>query len=405
MIYCAPGNGGTASMPQVKNVDISTDNFAALSKFCQEHKIDLVVVGPDNPLADGIVDVLEKDGLRVFGPRRESARLEWSKAFAKKFMTRFGLPTSRYEICESEQEAIQVVKQHEWARVIKVDGLALGKGVFVCDNQEEAVAALSLIFQQKSFGDAGNKVVIEEKLGGPEVSLLTLCDGRKIVPLLPCRDHKRRFDQDRGPNTGGMGVYGPVSLTENLKQQIQQSIIEPLEKALRSGEFFYKGVLYIGLMLSAESADRPSFPHVLEFNARFGDPETQALLPLMTSDLLAALWACTESNLENTPITWSNQASCCVVAVSKNYPESSAKGDLINIDAPGEGSVIFQAGTKMQDGKLITNGGRILAITSTAPDLEQARVKAYQDLKSVSFNNMEYRSDIAQRATVTCPSG
>lgn len=406
-IYCAPGNGGTATLDKTENLAIPVDAFDRLAAFCADNKIELVVVGPDNPLADGIVDFLEERRLRVFGPTKAAARLEWSKVYAKEFMQSIGLPTARFHSCTSFGEGRQLVAANSWARVVKVDGLALGKGVFVCDTESEAIAALEEIFGNKKFGESGSKVVLEEKLAGEELSLLTLCDGKRLTPMPALQDHKRRFDGDHGPNTGGMGAYSPVELYERCRNEIQAQVLAPLSKALEDGRLSYKGVLYIGLMVSTKHTGASSSytPFVLEFNARFGDPETQALLPRLSSDLLPALWSCTEGTLDQIEMEWTDQSSCCVVAVTEAYPEQSSKGKEIEIRPMPPDAVLFQAGTALIKGKLQTAGGRILSITGLAPSMEAASRKAYAGLNSVSFPGMAYRCDIAWRATKQCLSG
>jgi phosphoribosylamine--glycine ligase len=425
-VFCAPGNGGTATTDGVSNVELSVSDFPAIIDFSRQQAIDLIVIGPDNPLAEGIVDTLEAAGLRVFGPRREAARLEWSKSFAKHFMTRHGIPTARYAVANSLELGRQALREDPGLRIVKADGLALGKGVFVCDSEQEAVEALSIVLDQNRFGDAGKRVVIEEKLQGQEISLLALCDGRHLVPLLPSQDHKRRFDKDRGPNTGGMGAYAPTGLYEQCREQVEQRVLAPLRKALASGELRYRGVLYIGLMITAAaggeskgsgyagsrnsrshgraSASTAFEPYVLEFNARFGDPETQAILPLLSSDLLPALWACTEGTLDKVALEWSGQAACCVVAAAGNYPEGSSRGEPIESGDLPPHTVAFHAGTRLAEGRIVTNGGRIIAVTGTGPSLELARDRAYEGIAKISFKGMDYRRDIAERALSTCQS-
>jgi phosphoribosylamine--glycine ligase len=400
-IFCAPGNGGTAKESKCENVAIGVMDFPALEKFALDSKVDLVVVGPDNPLADGIVDAFEKAHLRVFGPTKEQAKLEWSKAHAKKFMDRLGLPTPRYLICNSHEEAKKAAKENPWAQVVKVDGLALGKGVFVCDNENEVLAALDQIFGAKSFGTAGETVLLEEKIVGEELSLLMLCDGKHLIEMAPCQDHKRRFDGDTGPNTGGMGAYSPVELYDRYKSQIESKIVAPLKEALTSGVLSFKGVLYAGIIVSE------SGPEVLEFNARFGDPETQALMPRLKSDLLEALWACTCEQLNKVHMEWTPDSSCCVVAVGDQYPAASSKGEVITVQsspAVQRDIVLYHAGTKFTDGKVITDGGRVLAIVATAPTMEEAAASCYKALQTVSFKGMDYRKDIARRAFKQCLS-
>jgi phosphoribosylamine--glycine ligase len=411
-IYCAPGNGGTRFEPKVQNVDIAPGDFSKLIAFAKDQLIDLTVIGPDNPLSEGIVDAFQEAGLRVFGPTRESARLEWSKAFAKEFMSEVGIPTPRFLICDSYEQACDALKENQWARVIKADGLALGKGVFVCDTEEECLEALDQIFRKKTFGAAGERVLLEEKISGFEISLLMFCDGTTLVPMPPSQDHKRRFDHDKGPNTGGMGVYAPMPGYERYQEEIEQNIIEPLRAALRSGKLNFKGIIYAGIIYGASpdslvnvdtAADKPR-AQVLEFNARFGDPETQALLPLLTSDLYDILYSCTESKLSEMEISWSTWSSCCVVAAAKSYPESSSKGKEISIGALPGGTVIFHAGTEGDETSLKTNGGRVLALNSVRPTLQEARDVAYAALTKVEFEDMDFRKDIARRALEQCLS-
>ncbi|HEY9714370.1 MAG TPA: phosphoribosylamine--glycine ligase [Chroococcales cyanobacterium] len=411
-ILCAPGNGGTAGASKAKNIAVlnRAEDFAALAETCKSEKIDLVVVGPDNPLAEGIVDYLTAHGIRTFGPTKEQAKLEWSKAHAKRFMKRIGLPTARYAEFDNLDDALNTVREYDWARVIKVDGLALGKGVFVCDSEEEAETALRTIFEDKTFGDAGHKVVIEEKLVGEEISLLMLVDGKTLKVLEPCQDHKRRFDGDRGPNTGGMGAYSPVDAFKDLDAVIEKTIIMPLKRALEEGTLDFKGVLYAGLLIGASETSgnvgRVRTPYVLEFNARFGDPETQALMPRLDCDLLPLLWACTSGQLSETELKWSADKSCCVVAVADKYPAASAnsKDQPISISALPDRCVLFHAGTRAEAGKVYTNGGRVLSIVALAPSMEAASELAYKGLQSVSFNGLEFRRDIARRAFKACLS-
>jgi len=400
-IFCAPGNGGTEHEAKCRNVPIAVMSFEALTNFALCEKIDLVVVGPDDPLAQGIVDHLESAGLRVFGPTKQQAQLEWSKGYAKQFMNRVGVPTPKFTIAHSLEEAKAAVKKNAWARVVKADGLALGKGVFVCDDEKEALAALHEIFEKKAFGTAGDSVVLEERIEGEELSLLMLCDGVTLKILSPCQDHKRRFDGDAGPNTGGMGAYSPVQLYETVRKQIKRMIIEPLMNALATGRLSFKGVLYAGLIVPNGQNWQPL---VLEFNARFGDPETQAMMPLLESDLLDLLWACTEERLHEVDLQWSSRSSCCVVAVTETYPTSASRGEPIAIASlPGE-TFIFHGGTKYESGKLVTDGGRVLAVVAKESNMLAAAGKCYKALDLVSFKGKDYRSDIARRACEKCLS-
>jgi phosphoribosylamine--glycine ligase len=412
-VFCAPGNGGTAGDTKIANVDIKVTEFEKLADFSCEKSIDLVVIGPDNPLADGIVDFLQDRGLRVFGPVKEAAKLEWSKAFAKQFMLKHGLPTARHITAGSFDDAIAKARQNDWARVVKVDGLALGKGVFVCDSLPEVEEALATVFEQKAFGNAGDLVLLEERLNGEEMSLLFFCDGKSLVTMPACQDHKRRFDGDVGPNTGGMGVYSPVPMYDRCAYNVRSDILKPLEKALRADKSFnFCGILYAGIMVTPENK-----PYFLEFNARFGDPETQALLPLLKSDLLEILWACTDGSLHETAVQWQKDASCCVVAAADTYPTSSSKGEAISIGALPQDCFVFHAGTKLQSGdkepgtadsgtenSLVTDGGRVLAVTAVAPNMQTARTRAYKALEAIHFKGMDYRTDIARRAVKECLS-
>jgi phosphoribosylamine--glycine ligase len=408
-IYCAPGNGGTATTDKTTNVAIEASDIHALVTFAQRNGIDFTVVGPDNPLADGIVDAFESAELKAFGPTKAAAKLEWSKSHAKEFMRACAVPTAQFKICSTTQEAREVVTANKWARVIKADGLALGKGVFVCDTTSDAINAIDTLFNEPTFN---GKIVIEERLYGEEISLMCLCDGRQIVPLLPCQDHKRRFDGDRGPNTGGMGAYAPVALYDRCRDVIDDTILAPLQDAFNDaivqGRFLggpYKGVLYIGLLV-VEDKLRAAGPsaYVLEFNARFGDPETQAVLPLLKSDLLEILIACTDGKLDPTRIAWSPEQSCCVVAVAGDYPQSSSRGQSITLPQEQASTITFQAGTKLSERGLETNGGRIFSVTGVAPGMESSRELAYAALQTASFKSMDYRRDIAGRVTATCSS-
>jgi phosphoribosylamine---glycine ligase len=411
-LYCAPGNGGTARLEKTENVNLKVSDFDGIAAFASSNQIDLVVIGPDNPLADGIVDHLEKAGLRVFGPLKAGARLEASKAFAKEFMSRHGIPTARHFVTGSHDEAVEFAKENDWARVVKVDGLALGKGVFVCDNLTETLDALQVIFRENRFGDSGHNVVIEERLYGEEMSLLMFCDGKSLALMPPCQDHKRRYDGDHGPNTGGMGVFSPVDIYGRCRQVVEQEIVAPLSRALAEGKISFKGVLYAGLLLveekgdgSAESANPTGRikPYVLEFNARFGDPETQVILPLLESDLLPVLWSCTEQELGSQQIQWSTGAACCVIACADSYPEGSSQGEEIRIGNLSNRIIVFHAGTRVEGNKLVTAGGRVLGVTALGGNLDEAVAGAYDAIRSVSFRHMAYRNDIGRRILSGCP--
>ncbi len=396
-VFCAPGNGGTATENKSENVDIKIDEFAKLSQFCLDQKIDLTVVGPDNALAAGIVDYFKEKSLRIFGPSKAAARLEWSKSYAKQFMAKYNLPTAKFLTCNSYNDALRIAKANAWAQVIKVDGLALGKGVYVCNNKDSVENSLKEIFEENKFGHAAETVLFEEKLNGEEMSLFLLCDGKDILPLAPSQDFKRRFDDDCGPNTGGMGAISPPANYDKFKDIFFESIFKPLQTALRSEAINYQGLLYIGVLLHQDQASGQIQPKILEFNARFGDPETQAVLLRLKSDLLPALWACTEGKLAEINLEWSEEKSCCVIAVNSDYPEKSSNDKTITIPSQSpEKIIVFHAGTKLKDKNLVTAGGRVLAVVALNAHLEQAAKKTYDYLANLNFESMDYRKDIGR---------
>lgn len=417
-IYCAPGNGGTAQEYKTTNLNIDSHDFPKLARFCQEEHIDFIVVGPDNPLAEGIVDYFLKDKHRIFGPRKAAARLEWSKVYAKEFMGRNNLPTARFKTSTNYNDAIQIAEREPWARVVKADGLAFGKGVYVCNNQDEVKGALKEIFEQKRFGRAGEAVVLEEKLHGEEISLFLLCDGKHFLPLAASQDNKRRFDNDCGPNTGGMGAISPPAIYERYEEAIKKTICDPLLSALQKEDINYQGVLYLGLILDQNEDTGLIQPKIIEFNSRFGDPETQAVLPRLESDLLPALWACTEGKLAEIELEWKKEACCCVVAVTNDYPDKSASGQPISFTRTKDGTeyhnddndnqhnkvVVFHAGTKLVDNKLVTAGGRVFAATALSLDLQTAANLVYNYLAHCYFEGLDYRKDIAKKHIVSVKS-
>lgn len=394
-VYCAPGNGGTASESKSENVDIAVGEFDKLSQFALERKVGLVVIGPDNPLADGIVDHMHAHGLKVFGPDKQAAKLEASKSYAKQKITELGIPTARFGVFKNKAEALQFASSNDWARVVKEDGLALGKGVVVCDSIEEVEQALERMFPQSQDN---NIVVVEEKLAGEELSLFLVLDGKNSLTLAASQDHKRRLDGDKGPNTGGMGAYSPVPLYETNKQVIDEKVVHPIVEALVDGRLNYKGVLFIGIMMAN------GVPYVLEFNARFGDPETQALLPRLKSDIVPLLLASVEGTLPTVKLEWDSRFSCCVVACADIYPEGSSKGKPITLGPLPEDTHLFQAGTTVKDGVITTNGGRVLSVVALDDEPQLAQEKAYQALRTVSFDGMDYRKDIAWRVATKCHS-
>ena len=389
-IYALPGNGGIAA--DAECVDIGAKDIEAQVRFAQENEIDFAVVAPDDPLVLGAVDALEAAGVPCFGPDKKAAILEGSKVFSKNLMKKYGIPTAAYEVFTDAAAALEYVRTAPLPTVVKADGLALGKGVIIAQTREEAEAAVESIMLDRKFGDSGSQIVVEEFLTGPEVSVLSFTDGKTVVPMVSSMDHKRARDNDRGLNTGGMGTIAPNPYyTDEIAVRCMEEIFRPTVDAMvREGRPF-KGCLYFGLMLT------PDGPKVIEYNCRFGDPETQVVLPLMETDLLTAMMACRNGTLAQTDIRFSKGSACCVVMASEGYPESYEKGFEITTDGPIDGDV-FVAGAKLQDGTLRTNGGRVLGVTATAADLPGAIEKAYAQVEKVHFGNAFYRHDIGQRA-------
>lgn len=393
-LYAVPGNPGIAEIAEcIAGVDLE-DN-AALVKLAQEKEIDLAVVGPEMPLTNGVVDAFTAAGIRAFGPTKGAAALEGSKVYAKMIMKRYGIPTARYEVFNDIGRARVYVRQMRQPFAIKADGLAAGKGVILTQTADEAVAALDTIMQDKAFGEAGSRVVIEELMTGEEVSLLAFTDGETIVPMAAAQDHKRAQDGDEGPNTGGMGAYAPAPvMTPELLEEVSAKILRPLIDAMQKEGCPYKGCLYTGLMITKQG------PKVVEFNARFGDPETQVILPLLESDLVEIMLACAEGRLAETPVRWSKEAAVCVVMASGGYPGPYAKGkEITGIDAAkAAGCLVFHAGTKKAADKLVTDGGRVLGVVGRAADIKRAVAKAYEGVEKIHFDGEYYRRDIAHRA-------
>lgn len=395
-IYCAPGNGGTAEIAE--NVDIASEDIPGLLKFALENKIDLTIVGPEAPLVAGIVDEFEKNGLRVFGPSGAAAMLEGSKAFAKQVMEAAGVPTARYQVIANIDEIQVTVGEFEKAAV-KADGLAQGKGVIICRNQSEIVGAVNKLMQDQIFGDAAKRIVVEELLEGEEASVLAFCDGKTARLMVSAQDHKRIFDNDSGPNTGGMGAYAPAPLTKGLEQKILETVFVPVLNEMSKRGAPFKGVLYAGLMIDTKSKNR-SFK-VLEFNARFGDPETQVILPLLENDLVDVIGACIDGNLDTINLKWKSKAACCVVLASKGYPEKYDKGKVIKgLGAANaiENVFVFHAGTKEENSNVLTSGGRVLGVTGVGEDIRSAIEKAYEGVRKISFEGAHFRTDIGKRA-------
>lgn len=387
-LHVAPGNAGTASIAE--NVSIAADNIAGLVDFARVNAIDLTVVGPEAPLAAGIVDAFRAAGLRIFGPTQAAARLESSKAFAKQFMADHGIPTAAHATFTDYDAAVTYVNKLQRPLVVKADGLAAGKGVTVCDTPQQAIAALSDAMLDAAFGAAGQTVVIEERLTGPELSVHAFCDGHTIRLLPPARDHKRAYDNDDGPNTGGMGAYTPVpGVDAALLDEITRTMLQPAVDGMIARGTPYTGMLYAGLMLT------PDGPRTLEFNCRFGDPETQVMLPLLNSDLAEVLLACVEGRLGEIDIDWRPGACATVVAAAPGYPNDYPKGSPITgMDLSGADTLIFHAGTAQQDGEIVTAGGRVLAVSAVGADLDAALASAYATLDGIHFEGMHYRRDI-----------
>lgn len=391
-IYAAPGNGGTARAPKCENVNLGVGAFDALVDFARSQAIDLAVVGPEAPLVDGLVDRLQAAGVRCFGPVAAAAQIEGSKAFSKQFMLDHGIPTGQAQAFDDFDAATRYLRSFDGAPVIKASGLAAGKGVIVTDTKLEAAQVLQDILLEKRFGAAGETVLIEERLSGPEVSVLAFCDGKTARLMPAAQDHKRLLDGDYGPNTGGMGAYAPTPLaTPDLLAEVERTVIQPVLDGMAAAGTPYVGVLYAGLMLTE------SGPKVLEYNCRFGDPETQVVLPLLKSDLVDVMVACVEGRLETVEPVWHDDAAVTVVMASPGYPGEYETGVLISqIDqAEATGCLVFHAGTKWIDDRLVTSGGRVLAVTALAPTLKAAQAKAYSGVAQVHFNNAQYRRDIA----------
>lgn len=392
-LYAAPGNPGIAL--HATCVDIPVSNIQGLCDFAQKEKIDLTVVGPENPLADGIVDLFEASGLRIFGPSKAAARLEASKAFAKGVMHRHGIPTAAYAEFSDCDEALRYVREQGAPIVIKADGLAAGKGVTVAHTLDAAEGAIRAAMLDDAFGSAGASVVIEEFLEGEEASIFAFSDGATILPLVTSQDHKPAYDGDTGPNTGGMGAYSPAPLvTDELFAEIRERVLEPCISGLAQGGIPYRGILYAGLMIGDRGI------RVVEFNCRFGDPEAEVVLPRMKSDLLPVLLACCDATLDEVSLDWDDRACVTVVMASSGYPGKYAKGIPISgIDtAEQRDCVVFQAGTACPDGQLVTNGGRVLAVTALDSSIAGAIAKAYAGVTEISFEGAQYRTDIGRKA-------
>ncbi len=395
-VYCAPGNGGIASdaicVPEVKATDIE-----GAVKLAQEKKVDFVIVAPDDPLVAGMVDAMERAGIPAFGPNKAAAIIEGSKAFSKDLMKKYGIPTAKYEIFTQADPAIAYVRaQNEYPTVIKADGLALGKGVIIAKDEAEAITAITDMLEGNKFGASGSRIVIEQYLSGPEVSVLALTDGNTMRPLVSAMDHKRALDGDEGLNTGGMGTIAPnPAFTEEVAEKAMQRIFLPTMQAMNKEGRTFRGCLFFGLMVVAGE------PYVIEYNCRFGDPEAQVVLPLLEGDLLRAMVATTKGELASVPLGRKAGSAACVVMASGGYPVAYESGkEISGLDAQGQakGATVYHAGTKQLDGRFYTAGGRVLGVTSRGSDLNDALDQAYAAVKSISFDKAHYRHDIGRKA-------
>ena len=391
-IYCAPGNAGIAEYAEC--VDIGAMEFDRLAAFAKEQKIDLTVVGMDDPLVGGIVDVFEAEGLRVFGPRKNAAILEGSKAFSKDLMKKYGIPTAAYENFDDPARALQYLEHAKFPIVLKADGLALGKGVLICNTLEEAQEGVRSIMMDKKFGSAGNQMVIEEFMTGREVSVLSFVDGKTIRIMTSAQDHKRALDGDQGLNTGGMGTFSPSPFyTEEVDAFCREHIYQKTVDAMAAEGREFKGIIFFGLMLTEDG------PKVLEYNARFGDPEAQVVLPRMNNDIVDVFEACVDGTLDQVELEFQDNAAVCVVLASQGYPVKYEKGfEIRGLEhfKGKDGYYVFHAGSKFQDGKIVTNGGRVLGVTALGEDLKKARANAYEAVKWVDFDNKYCRGDIGK---------
>ena len=395
-IFAAPGNPGIAMLKKCSCIDLKLDDLEKVADYAEEESIDLTVVGPEATLVAGIADVFKRRGLPVFGPSKAAAQLEGSKAFSKELMAKYNIPTAFFKICEDMETAKAYVKEKGAPIVVKADGLAAGKGVVVAMTEEEALEAIEEMMGDHKFGNAGARVVLEEYMEGEEASLLAFTDGKTVVPMLAAQDHKRIFDNDQGPNTGGMGTYAPAPvMTDILRLKATERILKPVVAAMAKEGTPYQGCLYAGLMIKDDVIK------VVEFNCRFGDPETQVVLPLLESDLAEIMLACATGTLDQADVAWSDKAAVCVVMASGGYPESYETGKAITglaeADAQ-ENTVVFHAGTKNAAGSIVTTGGRVLGVTAVDDNIRAARDRAYAAVENIKFDGAFYRKDIAWRA-------
>lgn len=392
-VYVAPGNIGMVGVATLVNIKV--DDIAGLVDFAKAEGIDLTVVGPELPLTLGIVDAFQEAGLACFGPNKAAAKLEGSKAFSKELMKKYGIPTASFDTFTDVDKAKAFVDEIGVPCVVKADGLAAGKGVIICMTREEADKAIEDMLTDHAFGDASATIVIEEYMVGPEVSVLAFADGKSVLPMVSAQDHKRIFDGDKGPNTGGMGAYSPAPVyTEALSAEVNKTIIEPTIAAMAAEGTPFTGILYTGLMLTEKG------PRVLEYNVRFGDPETQPIMVRMKSDIVALFQACVDGKLDEATLEWHDEAAVCVIMASGGYPASSEKGVPIHglDDIAAEEAIVFHSGTAEKDGEIVTNGGRVLGVTAKDATIKGAIDKAYAAVEKINFDHMQFRRDIGARA-------
>ncbi|MDA7857922.1 phosphoribosylamine--glycine ligase [bacterium] len=391
-IYCIPGNGGISQMAECSNIDMF--NFPEIANFAKSKGVDLTIVGPEAPLSEGIVDFFQEQDLKIFGPNKEATRLESSKVFAKIFMKKYNIPTAEFEIFDNSKDALKYV-DGKTSCVVKADGLAAGKGVMVCHTKDQARDAITSIMEKGSFGDAGNQIVIDELLVGEEASLMAFCDGKSITPMIPSQDHKPIFDNDKGPNTGGMGAYAPAPVvTDQIYKKAQEEIFDNFLFGLKKEGIEFKGIIYAGIMITEEGLK------VLEFNVRFGDPELQVVLPLLKGDLIDIITRILRGRLKKAKIEWEDKSCVCVVMASGGYPGKYEKGkEIMGLEKIKgvEDVVVYHAGTEAKNGKVLTAGGRVLGVAALGGDLKTSIDKAYEATQEIKFDNMYYRKDIGAK--------
>lgn len=389
-IFCAPGNGGTAEVAE--NIDINPDEIDKLIDFVKENEVDLTIVGPELPLVLGIVDRFQENDLRIFGVNKESAQLEGSKEFSKNFMKKYDIPTAKYKTFDELEEALAGLKEFNYPLVIKADGLCLGKGVFICNSESEAKETLNEILEEGIFGDEGKKVIIEEYLDGVEVSLICLVTEGKIIPMESVRDYKNIYEDDKGPNTGGVGAYSPSPiLNKDLNRKIEREILNNIKYGLENEEMNYRGILFIGIMVVEDE------PKVLEFNVRLGDPETQVLMPRLETEIVDLFQKTLDGTLNKIDLVWTEEPAMTVILTSEGYPGEYEKGlPISGIDKLDEEIILFHNGTALYDNQLVTDGGRVLAVTTIGENLEEASKKIYDNIDKIDFEGKSYRKDIAK---------